>query len=129
MMDFNRKDHWENFYTKKTPVDVSWYQINPAISLQLIASTGTDHSSKIIDAGGGASVLAAKLLENGYKNVTVLDISANAIHYAKERLKTRAEQVSWIVSDITEFEPSCVYDVWHDRAVFHFFTRIQDRHK
>lgn len=129
MMGFNRKDHWENLYIQKAPTEVSWYQTTPTISLQLIASTGIDYSSKIIDVGGGASVLVDKLLEEGYTDVTVLDISANAIHYARERLKTGSEQVTWIVSDITEFKPVCAYDLWHDRAVFHFLTDLRDRQR
>ncbi len=128
-MSFNRKNHWEGVYTQKAPTEVSWYQTTPALSLQLIASAGINHSSKIIDVGGGASVLVDKLLEDGYTDVTVLDISVHALHYAKERLKTRAEKVTWIISDITEFEPACVYDLWHDRAVFHFLTDPQDRRK
>lgn len=126
-MSLNRKDHWDNVYAQKGPMDVSWYQRSPTISLQLIASTGIDHPSKVIDIGGGASVLVDKLLEAGYTDVTVLDISVNSIHYAKERLKGQAEQVTWIVSDITEFAPVCAYDVWHDRAVFHFLTDPKDR--
>lgn len=128
-MSFNRRDHWDNVYAQKTPLQVSWYQTHPSMSCELIASTGIDHSRKIIDVGGGASVLVDKLLDDGYNDVTVLDISSKAIHYAKERLGKQAEQAAWIVSDITEFEPPCTYDLWHDRAVFHFLTDAKDRQK
>lgn len=128
-MSFDRKDHWENVYTKKSPLEVSWYQTHPAISLDLIASTGIDHSARIIDVGAGASVLVDKLLEAGYKDITVLDIASKAMDYAKERLGSRAQKVVWVVADITEFEPSQQYDLWHDRAVFHFLTDKTDRRK
>ena len=126
---FKRKDHWEKVYTKKSPSEVSWYQTHPGISLELIASRGIDHSAKIIDVGAGASVLVDKLLEAGYTDISVLDISSKAIDHAKERMESRAEQTVWIITDITEFEPSRQYDLWHDRAVFHFLTEKIDRQK
>ncbi|MCA9398677.1 MAG: class I SAM-dependent methyltransferase [Candidatus Omnitrophica bacterium] len=126
-MSFNRKDHWEKVYTQKSPLEVSWYQAHPVISLDLIVSTEIDLSARIIDVGAGASVLVDKLLEAGYKDITVLDISSKAIDHAKERLGNRAEQIMWLITDITEFEPSQQYDLWHDRAVFHFLTDTIDR--
>ncbi len=126
---FNRKAHWEKVYTEKTPEGVSWYQRQPAMSLELIVSSGIGPTGKIIDVGGGASVLVDKLLDKGFKDLTVLDISAGAMDYAKERLGTRAENVHWIEADVTEFEPSDQYDLWHDRAVFHFLTDTGDRKK
>jgi len=126
---FKRKDHWEKVYTKKSPSEVSWYQTHPGISLELIASSGIDHSAKIIDVGAGASVLVDKLLEADYKDISVLDISSKAIDHAKERLGDQSEKVTWVVTDITEFKPSQQYDLWHDRAVFHFLTDENDRHK
>ncbi len=128
-MSFNRKNHWENVYGQKKPVEVSWYQVEPIVSLEFIASTGIDYAAKIIDVGGGASVLVDKLLDQGFQNLTVLDISSKAMHYAQERLGRRAENVSWVEADVTEFESSVQYDVWHDRAVFHFLTDAEERTK
>ena len=126
-MNSSRKKHWENVYEQKKPSEVSWYQAEPAVSLGYVASTEIDYAAKIIDVGGGASVLADKLLDKGYRNLTVLDISTKAIQHARERLGRRAENVSWIEADVTEFEPSVQYDFWHDRAVFHFLTDAEDR--
>ncbi|MDE2026992.1 MAG: class I SAM-dependent methyltransferase [Candidatus Omnitrophica bacterium] len=125
----NRKKHWEDVYTKKRPQEVSWYQMELTISLNLIRSTKIDHASKIIDVGGGASLLVDKLLENGFQNLTVLDVSSRALDYAKERLGKLAVQVSWIEADVTEFNSPQKYDLWHDRAVFHFLTDPNDRKK
>ncbi|KHE93107.1 MAG: hypothetical protein SCABRO_01126 [Candidatus Scalindua brodae] len=126
-MSFNCKEHWENVYGQKRPVEVSWYQVEPAVSLKLIASTEIDHAAKIIDVGSGASALVDKLLDQGFRNVTVLDISSKAIHYVQERLGRRAENVCWIEADVTEFKSSVQYDFWHDRAVFHFLTDAEGR--
>ena len=128
-MSFDRKSHWENIYTSKTPGEVSWYQLEPVVSLKLIASTGISRAGKIIDVGGGASVLVDKLLDQGFENLTVLDVSSKALDYAKKRLGKRAEAVKWIEADITEAEFSEKYDLWHDRAVFHFLTNEDDRKK
>lgn len=127
MKSFNCRKHWENVYIQKKPLEVSWYQVEPAVSLEYVASTEIDYAAKIIDVGGGASVLVDKLLNQGFQNVTVLDISSRAMHYVQKRLGRRAENVSWIEADVTEFEPSCQYDFWHDRAVFHFLTDAEDR--
>ena len=121
-MNDNKKSHWEHIYDVKTPDDVSWTQEKPETSLNFIHSFGTDKTAKIIDIGGGDSKLVDFLLEEGYENVSVLDISANALERAKNRLGNKAEKVTWIVADITEFEPTEQYDIWHDRAVFHFLT-------
>ncbi len=128
-MNFNRKAHWENVYETKMPTKVSWYQTQPTVSLDFIISTGINYTNNIIDVGGGASVLVDKLFDKGFKNLTVLDISSKAIGYAKERLKKRADDVTWIESDVTEHNPSNKYDLWHDRAVFHFLTDVKDRRK
>ncbi len=128
-MSHDRKKHWEDVYTKKTPTEVSWYQMDPTISLELIKSTGIDRGSKILDVGSGASVLVDKLLDQGFQNLTVLDISSKSLNYAKERLGKLAAQVSWIEADVTEFDPPQKYDLWHDRAVFHFLTDPTDRKK
>jgi 2-polyprenyl-3-methyl-5-hydroxy-6-metoxy-1,4-benzoquinol methylase len=124
-----RKSHWEQVYANKKPTEVSWYQLDPTVSLDLITSTGIAQDQKIIDVGGGASVLADKLLEKGFQDITVLDISAKAIQHAKERLAEQAKIVRWIESDVTTVELPHQYDLWHDRAVFHFLTDPADREK
>ncbi|MBG6110145.1 trans-aconitate methyltransferase [Flavobacterium sp. CG_9.10] len=121
-MEISRKNHWETVYETKQPNEVSWTQEKPQTSLDFIRETNLDKSAKIIDIGGGDSKLVDFLLEQGYENLTVLDISASALERAKIRLGDKADRVTWIVSDITEFEPDTTYDIWHDRATFHFLT-------
>ena len=121
-MEINKKNHWKTVYETKQPNEVSWTQENPKISLDFIRQTNLGKSAKIIDIGGGDSKLVDFLLEDGYENITVLDISANALERAKSRLGKKAEKVTWIVSDITEFKSVTTYDIWHDRATFHFLT-------
>ncbi len=121
-MEAPKKNHWETVYETKNPAQVSWTQEIPKTSLDLICSFGITKKAQIIDIGGGDSTLVDFLLEDGFENITVLDISANAIEKAKKRLGSKATSVQWIVSDITEFEPTTKYDVWHDRATFHFLT-------
>lgn len=121
-MEENRKNHWETVYETKNPNEVSWTQEIPKTSLDFIKSFDLTKTSKIIDIGGGDSKLVDFLIEEGFENITVLDISAKAIEKAKKRLGTNAEKVNWIVSDITEFEPNETFEVWHDRATFHFLT-------
>jgi trans-aconitate methyltransferase len=121
-MEFKRKNHWETVYETKQPNEVSWTQENPKTSLDFIRETHLDKTAKIIDIGGGDSKLVDFLLQEGYENISVLDISANALERAKKRLGKNAEKVTWIVSDITEFKPETSYDIWHDRATFHFLT-------
>jgi ubiquinone/menaquinone biosynthesis C-methylase UbiE len=128
-MDKNCKEHWEGVYKTKAPTEVGWYQADPKQSLALIAATGIGQTQKIIDIGGGASLLVDKLLEKGFENVTVLDISPAALSQAKSRLEKHAQKISWIEADITEFEPGQEFDLWHDRAVFHFLTDANDRKK
>lgn len=125
-MNNDKKAHWEHIYDVKTPQEVSWTQEKPETSLNFIQSFSVDKTAKIIDVGGGESKLVDFLLEEGYENISVLDISANALEKAKKRLGDRAKKVNWIVADITEFEPTEQYDVWHDRAVFHFLTEDND---
>lgn len=122
MENFDRKKHWENIYQTKELTDVSWFQPNPETSLDLIRKTAILKDVKIIDIGGGDSFLVDNLLDLGYQDITVLDISNSAIERAKERLGSRAKRVKWVVSDITNFNPSEKYDCWHDRASFHFLT-------
>lgn len=121
-MGQDRKNHWETVYGSKTPEEVSWTQEVPQISLDLIHSLSLKKNSKIIDVGGGDSKLVDFLLAEDFENITVLDISGKAMERAKKRLGDRAKKVKWIESDITEFEPKETYDVWHDRAAFHFLT-------
>lgn len=128
-MSFNRKSQWEGIYANKTPAEVSWYQLEPAGSLELIALTGIGRAGNIIDVAGRASVLVDKLIGQGFHDLTVLDISSKALDYAKERLGSRAEAVKWIEADATEFESPKKYDLWHDRAVFHFLTDKDGRKK
>lgn len=116
------KAHWEKVYATKTPEEVSWTQIHPVSSLKLIQDAANSKESSFIDIGGGDSVLADCLLADGYTDITVLDISKHALDRAAKRLGEKASLVNWIESDILEFTPSKAYDVWHDRAVFHFLT-------
>jgi SAM-dependent methyltransferase len=122
-----RRGHWQNVYTNKGETEVSWFQENPAPSLDLIAAVGATSSSAIIDIGGGASRLVDKLLDLGFQDVTVLDLSEAALDSAKARLGSRAAQVHWVVADATIWESPKAYDCWHDRAAFHFLTEEQDR--
>ena len=121
-METDRRNHWETVYETKQPNEVSWTQENPKTSLDFIRETHLGKSAKIIDVGGGDSKLVDFLLEEGYENITVLDIAEKALERAKKRLGRNANKVSWIVSDITEFKPETNYDIWHDRATFHFLT-------
>lgn len=116
------KQHWNNVYKTKTPNEVSWTQHKPTTSLDFIRSFNIEKSAKIIDIGGGDSNLVDYLLEEGYQNITVLDISEKALEKAKKRLGEKAKNVQWIVSDVLDFKPTTTYDVWHDRATFHFLT-------
>lgn len=125
-MEKNRKSHWETIYESKNPEEVSWTQEIPKTSLDFINSFDLRKSAKIIDIGGGDSKLVDYLLEEGFENVSVLDISAKALGKAKKRLGGKADKVNWIVSDITEFKPQTTYDVWHDRASFHFLTTPEE---
>jgi len=126
MMD--AQAHWDSIYTKKAPTQVSWYRRHLEASLALIEQTGAGTSASIIDVGAGESTLVDDLTAQGYSNLTVLDISHTAISANRNRLGDAAERVRWLVADITqaELEPSS-FDVWHDRAVFHFLTADDDR--
>lgn len=116
------KEHWENIYSTKNEKEVSWFQQYPKTSMDFVELFSLQKNSKIIDIGGGDSNFVDALLEAGYTNITVLDISAKAIERAKIRIGKKAELVKWIVSDVTEFKPDEKYDFWHDRAAFHFLT-------
>jgi trans-aconitate methyltransferase len=121
-MNTNIKEHWDTIYQTKQPNEVSWTQEVPAVSLEFIHKFSIPKTAKIIDIGGGDSKLVDFLLAEGYSNVSVLDISESAILRAKERLGKDANKAKWIVCDILDFRPKEKYDVWHDRAAFHFQT-------
>lgn len=124
----SRKEHWDAIYREKRPDEVSWFQETPALSLELIGSLGLSQDARIIDVGGGASRLVDGLVSAGFTHLSVLDLSAEALAHSKRRLGDKAP-VRWIEADITAFEPPEAYDVWHDRAVFHFLTSPEDRRK
>lgn len=121
-MKENLKEHWETIYKTKQANEVSWTQEVPAVSLGFIHKFNIPRTARIIDIGGGDSKLVDFLLAEGYDNVSVLDISEAAIRRAKERLGKDADKVKWIISDILDFQPVEKYDLWHDRAAFHFQT-------
>ena len=124
------KSRWEKIYTSRRPNEVSWYQTHLEKSRELIRATGVSHDAAIIDVGGGASTLVDDLLADGFKHITVMDISPTAIQSAQARLGTRAREVTWLEADAThESLPAHHYDVWHDRAVFHFLTEAGDRRR
>jgi len=119
--------HWEKVYATKAEKDVSWFQDDPAPSRELIARVGATAASAIIDIGAGASRLVDHLIEGGFCDITVLDLSGAALEAAKARLGDRAARVRWIVADATEWQPAGLYDIWHDRAAFHFLTDEDER--
>ncbi|MGA9032450.1 MAG: class I SAM-dependent methyltransferase [Sulfuricaulis sp.] len=126
----NRKNHWDSVYASKKPGEVSWYQTHLEKSRELIRATGVGHDAEIIDVGGGASTLVDDLLDDGFKHVTVMDISPTAIQSAQARLGARAREVVWLEADAAHKSlPAHHYDVWHDRAVFHFLTDAADRRR
>jgi SAM-dependent methyltransferase len=120
------KQHWEQVFTSKSPQEVSWTQEYPTPSMDLIQGFNLPKSTAIIDIGGGDSLLVDTLLIEGYTNITVLDISKKALERAQNRLGEKAKKVKWIVSDINDFKPTKKYDLWHDRAAFHFLTQKED---
>jgi 2-polyprenyl-3-methyl-5-hydroxy-6-metoxy-1,4-benzoquinol methylase len=122
----SNKEHWETVYATKQPDEVSWTQIVPKASLAFIHSFPIPKTARIIDIGGGDSRLVDYLLEEGFENITVLDISSNALERTKERLGAKAAKVKWLVQDIKDFAPMESFDVWHDRATFHFLTRYNE---
>jgi 2-polyprenyl-3-methyl-5-hydroxy-6-metoxy-1,4-benzoquinol methylase len=127
MMAIDRKAHWESVYSTKGDTGVSWYQSEPRLSLELIRSVAPAQGGRIIDVGGGASVLVDWLLDLPFEKIAVLDVSETALRQAKLRLGERADRVDWIVADITEAKALGEFDIWHDRAVFHFLTDAADR--
>lgn len=126
----NRKSHWENVYATKAFDQVSWYREHLDASLKMILGTDVSKEAALIDVGGGSSTLVDDLLESGFVDVTVLDISGQALNVAKKRLGQRSSNVKWLEGDVTRMElPENRFSVWHDRAVFHFLTDPDDRRK
>jgi len=126
----NMKTHWEHIYETKAPNQVSWYQEHAQFSLQYVQNTGIRKTDPIIDVGGGASTLVDDLIVDGFQHITVLDVSGTALQVARKRLGTKAIEVKWIEADITQADlPHQAYDLWHDRAVFHFLTQADDRQR
>jgi len=124
-MNKEREKHWEKVYETKQSNELSWTEKRPA-SLELIYGFNLDKTARIIDVGGGDSKLVDHLLDGGYENITVLDISSKAIERAKHRQGEKAEKIKWIVSDVIDFQPEGTYDLWHDRATFHFLVRPKE---
>lgn len=123
-----KREHWETVYSTKAPDSVSWFQEHAKTSLNLIESLNLDKSAPIIDVGGGASTLVDDLLVTGYSALTVLDLSGAALEIAKKRISSNSEKVQWQEADVTEVEFSNhQFEVWHDRAVFHFLTKLDER--
>lgn len=123
----SRKDHWDRIYQKHSPLEVGWYQAYPENSLKLIKNTDRGTDSSIIDVGGGTSMLSKHLLDQGYKKLTVLDISGNSIEKAKSELEEKSNEIKWIEADATKYSFMEQYEIWHDRAVFHFLTKTEDK--
>lgn len=122
----DRKKHWEDIYQRKNTKEVSWFQASPITSLQFVKEFNLPKSANIIDVGGGDSFMVDELLKMGYRNITVLDISETAIKKAQQRLGKNSQTVKWIVADAATFQPAEKYDLWHDRAAFHFLTGKQE---
>ena len=122
-----RQAHWESVYTTKSEREVSWFQETPAPSLELLALIGATRRSAVIDVGGGASRLVDCLVAQGYEDITVLDLSPAALAAAKARLADQVDRIQWIAADVTTWAPSRAYDVWHDRAAFHFLVDSADQ--
>jgi 2-polyprenyl-3-methyl-5-hydroxy-6-metoxy-1,4-benzoquinol methylase len=127
MSTAERQAHWQNVYQTKAEDEVSWFQSSPTISLDLIRATGVSRDASIVDIGAGASRLIDALVEAGFTALTALDLSESALAVAKARLADRAATVDWFVGDVTTWQPSRTYDVWHDRAAFHFLTDTGDQ--
>lgn len=126
-MTDGRSDHWERVYATKEESEVSWYQDAPTTSLEMIEKAGISRDAAVVDIGGGASNLVDALLDRGFTDLTVLDLSETALDVSRKRLGGSAEQVQWIAADIADWRPERHYNLWHDRATFHFLTDPRDR--
>jgi hypothetical protein len=122
-----KKTHWEDAYEHKETDQLSWFQSAPAQSLQMIANAQLDPHDKIVDAGGGASTLVDHLLDLGYDNITVVDIASQAISTSQKRLGNKSDKVTWVVNDLLSWSPANPINLWHDRAVFHFLVKPDER--
>jgi ubiquinone/menaquinone biosynthesis C-methylase UbiE len=122
-----RKQHWNQVFREKSEGEVSWFQASPRLSLEMIGRAGLGSGAGVVDVGGGASRLVDALLEQGYQNLTVLDIAGSALEQSKQRLGPKALSVSWVTSDVASWAPETRYDLWHDRAVFHFSISPEDQ--
>ncbi len=127
MSSFRRQDHWQDVYVSKGESEVSWFQESPEPSLELLKKAGASQSSSVIDIGGGASRLVDRLVEEGFGDLTVLDLSEAALAASRTRLGDRGTAVEWIAADVTQWRPRRTYDFWHDRAAFHFLVDEPDR--
>lgn len=127
MSEADRHAHWENVYTTKDERTVSWFQDRPNVSLDLIRATGVGADASIVDIGGGPSRLVDALIDDGFKDITVLDLSEEALAISKARLGDKGEPAAWVAANITAWEPTRRYDLWHDRAALHFLTDPHDR--
>ena len=127
LSDSSSREHWEEVWAKADPDRVSWYESHPGISLRLIESSDMGPDAGVIDVGGGAALLVRELLAAGFTDLTVLEISDRGIQVGRDRLGPLASDVSWIRADVRELSPRRTWDLWHDRAVFHFLTEADDR--
>jgi SAM-dependent methyltransferase len=125
--DFDARGHWQDVYATKPETGVSWYQETPSPSLELLRAIGATPETSVIDIGGGASVLADRLLALGYRDLAVLDMSDAALAAARRRIGSDAARIDWIAADVTTWRPTRLYEVWHDRAAFHFLTDSKAR--
>jgi SAM-dependent methyltransferase len=123
----NRQEHWNHVYRTKSPLETSWHQARPTLSLEMIAAAAPPKDGGVLDVGGGSSVLVDCLLDAGYSRLGVLDLSGAALAHSHARLGERAAAVEWFETDVTNFEPPHRFAVWHDRATFHFLTSADDR--
>jgi SAM-dependent methyltransferase len=128
-MSASTKAHWERVYRTSGVRDVSWYQPEPEVSLELIDELGVGRDDAILDVGGGGSSLAARLLARGFSDITVLDVSSRALELAREDLGAEAARVHWIARDLLRWSPQRRYDLWHDRAVLHFLVEGAERER
>jgi SAM-dependent methyltransferase len=128
-LDSTRREHWERIHRDRRPDELGWHEAVPATSLALIERAGVPPDGAIIDVGGGVSRLADHLLDRGYRNLTVLDVSPSALDHARQRRAGRAAPIRWIVADVLEHDLGGAFVLWHDRAVFHFLTERRDRER